>query len=111
METSKAVATADLNAHNHFGKWAQTGEGIEEPFEQTVDPSQLNFDFPQFESQKGDGNEDESGGSESSRSSSESYGEIDDNVLVEMRKLENIFQNIGLNFRMIDRIGEGEERN
>lgn len=112
MEESKAVATADINAHNGFGKWAGNGETIEQPFEQTVDPSQLNFDFPQFDPKKshgdGDEDEDESGCSEFSRSSSESYEDISDNVLAEMQNLENIFQNIGLNFRMIDRIGEGE---
>lgn len=102
-----AVANADLAADVRPEKWARTEPEIEAPFEQTVDPSQLNFNFGQFDPKKRD--EDESGSSECSRSSSESYEEIDDTVMLEMHNLEGIFRNMGLNFRMIDRIGEGEK--
>ena len=37
----------------------------------------------------------------------ESEHEVDESVLEEMAKLENTFEEIGLKFRMIDRIGEG----
>lgn len=107
MEKLKAVAKADLAADVRLEKWARTEQEIEEPFEQTVDPSQLNFDFGRFESKRRD--EDESASSECSESSSDNYGDIDDTVLLEMHNLEDIFRNMGLNFRMIDRIGEGEE--
>ena len=104
-----AVVTADLTADNGFEKWADTEQDSEQPFEQTVDPSQLNFDFGRFDPKKKD--EDESCSSQCSESSSESDGEVDDTVMHEMQNLENIFQNMGLNFRMIDRIGEGEKEN
>lgn len=107
MEKLKAVANADLAADVRLEKWAGTAEEIEAPFEQTVDPSQLNFDFGRFGPKKRD--EDISGSSECSESSSDSYGDIDDTVLVEMHDLEHIFISMGLNFRMIDRIGEGKE--
>ena len=45
--------------------------------------------------------------SECSDDSSEHSPEIDDVVRQDMDKLENIFHDIGLKFRMIDRIGEG----
>lgn len=106
MEKAKAVISADLAADNRFEKWAGSGQQIEQPFEQTVDPSQLNFDFVKFDGKKF--NADESCSSECSETSSECYGEIEDAIIVEMQTLENIFKNMGLNFRMIDRIGEGE---
>lgn len=105
MEKLKADANADLAADVRLEKWAGTGQEIEEPFEQTVDPSQLNFDFGRYDPKKR--HEDESGSSECSESSSEGYGEIDNTVMLEMQNLEDTFQNMGLNFRMIDRIGEG----
>ena len=108
MEKIKAVADADLAADVRLEKWAGAAQEIEAPFEQTVDPSQLNFDFGRFDPKKRD--EDESASSECSESSSNSYGEIDDTVLIEMHNLEHIFKNMGLKFRMIDRIGEGEMR-
>ena len=46
--------------------------------------------------------------SESSEELSEGEHEVDESVLEEMAKLENTFQEIGLKFRMIDRIGEGK---
>jgi hypothetical protein len=104
-----AVENADLTEDSRFKNWSGSSQEIQEPFEQTVDPSQLNFDFVPFDPKKGA--EDEEGCSECSETSSESYGEIDDNVMVEMHNLENIIQNIGLNFRMIDRIGEGVNNN
>lgn len=115
MEKLKQAANADLAADVRLEKWAGTAhddeeEEIEAPFEQTVDPSQLNFDFGRFEHpKKRNDDEDDSGSSECSESSSsDSYGQIDDTVLMEMQNLEHIFKNMGLNFRMIDRIGEGE---
>ena len=45
--------------------------------------------------------------SEYAESSSETLAEIDDAVREDMCKLEDIFHNMGLKFRMIDRIGEG----
>ena len=45
--------------------------------------------------------------SECSEASSEHSPEIDEVVKQDMDKLENIFQDIGFKFRMIDRIGEG----
>lgn len=107
MEKLKAVPTADLAADVRLEKWAGAEQEIEEPFEQTVDPSQLNFDFGRFDPKKRD--EDESGSSECSESSSDSYGETDDTIMLEMHNLDNIIQNMGLNFRLIDRIGEGEK--
>ena len=106
MEQLKPLANADLAADVRLEKWAGTQQEIEEPFEQTVDPSQLDFDFGRIDPKKRD--EDESGSSECSESSSDSY-EIDDTVMLEMHNLEDIFQNMGFSFRMIDRIGEGEE--
>lgn len=35
--------------------------------------------------------------------------EVDESVQEEMAKLEDAFEEIGLKFRMIDRIGEGED--
>lgn len=46
-------------------------------------------------------------GSEHSPGSSESEHEVDEAVLEDMARLENTFDEIGLKFRMIDRIGEG----
>ena len=46
--------------------------------------------------------------SEESVEASESEPEINELVLEEMSKLENTFEEIGLKFRMIDRIGEGD---
>jgi len=45
--------------------------------------------------------------SEGSESSSGSLAEIDPAVREDMGKLEDTFHNMGLKFRMIDRIGEG----
>lgn len=101
------VANADLIADVRLERWSSTEEETEEPFEQTVDPSQLNFNFGRFDSKKRA--EDLSGSSECSESSSNSYGEIDDTVMLEMQNLEDMFQDMGFNFRMIDRIGEGEK--
>lgn len=54
-------------------------------------------------------NEDSSEDSELSELESESEREIDNAVLEDMAKLESTFDEIGLKFRMIDRIGEGEK--
>lgn len=97
------IENTDLTADSRFKNWSGSGQGIEEPFEQTVDPSQLEFDF---DPKRGVEHE---GSSECSETSSESYGEIEDNLIVEMHNLESIFRNMRLNFRMIDRIGEGEK--
>lgn len=45
--------------------------------------------------------------SDGSESSSESLAEIDPAVREDMDKLEDVFHDMGLKFRMIDRIGEG----
>ena len=45
--------------------------------------------------------------SEHSEESSESEHKVDESVLEEMAKLGKTFDEIGLKFRMIDRIGEG----
>lgn len=55
----------------------------------------------------GQGDEEFSEGSELSEASSESEHDVDEVVLEDMAKLENTFDEIGLKFRMIDRIGEG----
>lgn len=47
---------------------------------------------------------------EGSEESSEDEHEVDECVLEEMTKLESTFDEIGMKFRMIDRIGEGELR-
>ena len=47
-------------------------------------------------------------GSEDSGELAEYHDEISESVREEMAKLENIFRKKGLNFRMIDRIGEGD---
>lgn len=51
--------------------------------------------------------EEPSEGSEASEAPSESEHEVNEAVLEDMAKLENTFDEIGLKFRMIDRIGEG----
>ena len=58
----------------------------------------------------GDSQDGEESSVESERSEelSEDEQEVDESVLEEMAKLENTFQEIGLKFRMIDRIGEGK---
>ncbi|MCJ1467277.1 hypothetical protein MMC07_005901 [Pseudocyphellaria aurata] len=53
------------------------------------------------------GEEDQFYGSESSDESSGDQEDIEDSVLQEMADLEATFHNMGLNYRMIDRIGEG----
>lgn len=50
---------------------------------------------------------DVSNSSECSDDYPESQGEIDESVMQEMAKLEDVFDEMGLKFRMIDRIGEG----
>ena len=50
---------------------------------------------------------DVSDSSECSDDYPESQGEIDESVMQEMAKLEDVFDEMGLKFRMIDRIGEG----
>lgn len=45
--------------------------------------------------------------SDGSESSSDSLAEIDPAVREDMDKLEDVFHDMGLKFRMIDRIGEG----
>lgn len=50
---------------------------------------------------------DRSGDSECSDESSESQEDIDESVLQEMADLEETFHDMGLKYRMIDRIGEG----
>jgi hypothetical protein len=107
MDLSKAISTADPATADRFEEWTVPKQETEQPFEQTVDPSELNFDFVRFQSRKGD--EDEPCSSECSGSSSECNGEIDNTVLREMQELKMIFREMGLNFRMIDRIGEGEK--
>lgn len=52
-------------------------------------------------------NEAISEGSELSEVPSESEHRVDEAVLKDMANLENTFDEIGLKFRMIDRIGEG----
>lgn len=65
---------------------------------------------PGTRNQVDDGRRDEemSEDSELSELESESECEIDGAVLGDMAKLESTFNEIGLKFRMIDRIGEGE---
>ena len=50
---------------------------------------------------------DVSGSSDCSDDYSDSHGEIDESVMLEMTKLEDTLKVMGLKFRMIDRIGEG----
>lgn len=60
------------------------------------------------------GEEDEfnrSGDSEYSDESSESQDDVEECVLQEMADLEETFHDMGLNYRMIDRIGEGMAKN
>jgi len=54
-------------------------------------------------------NEEPSEGSELSEVPSESEQEVDEAILEDMAKLENTFDEIGLKFRMMDRIGEGKK--
>lgn len=51
-----------------------------------------------------------SGDSECSDESSESQEDIDESVLQDMAYLEETFHDMGLNYRMIDRIGEGKTK-
>ena len=51
--------------------------------------------------------ENSSEGSEGYKQPWESEHEVDASVLADMAKLEDTFDEIGLKFRMIDRIGEG----
>ena len=51
--------------------------------------------------------EDEQDGSECSEDSAESEYAVDETVREEMAKLEDTFREIGMKFRMIARIGEG----
>ncbi len=48
-------------------------------------------------------------GSDILESSSEEHGDIEDSVREDMVKLEQMFKGIGLKYRMIDRIGEGDD--
>lgn len=57
--------------------------------------------------QAGQEEEEYSEASEHSDGSSESEREVGESVLEDMARLENTFEEIGLKFRMIDRIGEG----
>lgn len=102
-----AIKTAGLAATDRLEEWVGTEQVTEQPFEQTVDPSELNFDFTRFQSKKVD--EDESCSSECSGSSSECNEKIERTVLLEMQELKMIFREMDLNFRMIDRIGEGKK--
>ncbi len=54
--------------------------------------------------------EDEQEGSECSDESAESEYAVDDTVREEMARLEDTFREIGMKFRMIARIGEGNIR-
>ena len=54
--------------------------------------------------------EDEQEGSECSEGSAESEYAVDETVREEMAKLEDTFREIGMKFRMIARIGEGNAR-
>lgn len=54
--------------------------------------------------------EDEQEGSESSEGSAESEYAVDETVKEEMAKLEGTFREIGMKFRLIARIGEGNAR-
>ena len=54
-----------------------------------------------------DESEDENESSGCSESSSEDEAEIDEVVREDMAKLEHVFHDMGLKFRMINRIGEG----
>ena len=56
-----------------------------------------------------DGDEQEfSDGSDCSESSSEEHAAVEDSVREDMVKLEQTFKGMGLKYRMIDRIGEGD---
>ena len=52
----------------------------------------------------------EQGGSDCSEGSAESEYEVDETVKEEMAKLEDTFREIGMKFRLIARIGEGNAR-
>ena len=61
----------------------------------------------QYETDEYEDGEDEQEGSECSDESAESEYAVDDTVKEEMAKLEDTFREIGMKFRMIARIGEG----
>ena len=62
---------------------------------------------PQDETDELEEGEDEQEGSECSEDSVESEYAVDETVREEMAKLEDTFREIGMKFRMIARIGEG----
>ena len=62
---------------------------------------------PQDETDELEEGEDEQEGSECSEDSAESEYAVDETVREEMAKLEDTFREIGMKFRMIARIGEG----
>lgn len=79
----------------------------------TEENPQQDFNSTELESESRSpetGEEDEfnrSGDSEYSDESSESQDDVEECVLQEMADLEETFHDMGLNYRMIDRIGEG----
>lgn len=64
----------------------------------------------QYDTDEHEEGENEQEGSECSEGSAESEYEVDETVKEEMAKLEDTFREIGMKFRMIARIGEGNAR-
>lgn len=64
----------------------------------------------QYDTDEDEEGEDEQEGSECSEGSAESEYAVDETVREEMTKLEDTFREIGMKFRMIARIGEGNAR-
>ena len=82
--TNKHIAPAEISRHG------------QEPI------TESKYDTDEYEEA-----EDEQEGSECSEGSAESEYAVDGTVTKEMATLEDTFRKIGMNFRMIARIGEG----
>ena len=64
----------------------------------------------QYDTDEHEESEDEQEGSECSEGSAESEYAVDQTVREEMDRLEDTFRELGMRFRMIARIGEGNAR-
>lgn len=79
---------------------------LTQPHHEKLANAGYNSKFKREEEDDGD-EPDVSDSSECSEWSSKSHRDIEDSVREEMAKLEDTFQGLGLKYRMIDRIGEG----
>lgn len=91
-ENNPFLTNKHLAPANHLRHELQSGTGSQ-------------YDTDEFEE-----DEDEQEGSECSERSAESEYTVDETVKEEMEKLEDTFREIGMRFRMIARIGEGNAR-